>query len=158
MRQWCALTLTPTSWTAPTGDHDSVFHEFVCDESLELQQSHVQGLAVLKKALFLCGAGGSSMGWAAGGPADMLSRSSSTTRSCYCLAPHSLCPLQSANHTTTNRLHLHPLLLSLTLQGLEVTSLVELCCSGKGSGLGFSSQPTVLPSSCLAGSAGPGLV
>ena len=36
--------------------------------------------------------------------------------------------------------------------------LVELCCSWKGAGLGFSNQQTVLPSSCLAGSAGPGLV
>ena len=36
--------------------------------------------------------------------------------------------------------------------------LVELCCSGTGAGLGFSSQQTVLPSSCLAGSAWPGLV
>ena len=36
--------------------------------------------------------------------------------------------------------------------------LVELCCSGKGAGLGFLSQQTVLPSACLAGSAWPGLV
>ena len=36
--------------------------------------------------------------------------------------------------------------------------LVELCCSGKRAGLGFSSQQTVLPSGCLAGSAWPGLV
>ena len=35
---------------------------------------------------------------------------------------------------------------------------MELCCSEKGAGLGFSSQQTVLPSSCLAGSAGPRLV
>ena len=31
-------------------------------------------------------------------------------------------------------------------------------CSGKVAGLGFSSQQTVLPSSCLTGSARPGLV
>ena len=36
--------------------------------------------------------------------------------------------------------------------------LVELCCSGKGAGLGFSSQQTVLLSGCFAGSAWPGLV
>ena len=36
--------------------------------------------------------------------------------------------------------------------------LVELCCSGNGAGLGFSSQQTVLPSGCLAGSAWTGLV
>ena len=35
---------------------------------------------------------------------------------------------------------------------------MEVCCSGKGAGLGFSNQQTVLPCSCLAGSAGPGLV
>lgn len=35
--------------------------------------------------------------WAAGGPADMLSRSSSTTRPYHCSAPDSLCPVQSAN-------------------------------------------------------------
>lgn len=46
---------------------------------------------------FLCGAGGSFWGWAAGGPADMLSRSSSTTRPYHCSAPHSLCPVQSAS-------------------------------------------------------------
>ena len=28
---------------------------------------------------------------------------------------------------------------------------MELCCSGKGAGLGFSSQQTVLPSGCLEG-------
>lgn len=50
------------------------------------------------KSPFLCGAGGSFWGWAAGGPADMLSRSSSTTRPYYCSGPHSLCPLQSANY------------------------------------------------------------
>ena len=49
------------------------------------------------------------------------------------------------------------------LQGAPVENpgwpgLVELCCSGKGAGLGFSSQQTVLPSCCLAGSAWPGLV
>lgn len=49
---------------------------------------------------FLCGAGGSFWGWAAGGPADMLSRSSSTTRPYHCSAPHSLCPVQSANPAT----------------------------------------------------------
>ena len=36
--------------------------------------------------------------------------------------------------------------------------LVELCCSRKGAGLGFSSQQTVLPCGCLVGSAWPGLV
>lgn len=36
--------------------------------------------------------------------------------------------------------------------------LVELCCSGKWAGFGFSSQQTALSSSCLAGSAWPGLV
>lgn len=35
---------------------------------------------------------------------------------------------------------------------------VELWCSRKGAGLGFWSQQTFLQSSCLAGSAGPGLV
>ena len=41
---------------------------------------------------------------------------------------------------------------------LRSPGLVELCCSGKGACLGLSTQQTVLPTSCLAGSAGPGLV
>lgn len=36
--------------------------------------------------------------------------------------------------------------------------LVELCCSGKCAGLGFSSQQTVLSNSCLAAPAWPRLV
>lgn len=65
---------------------------------------------------FLCGAEGSFWGWSAGGPADTLSRSSSTTRPYHCSAPHSLCPVQSDKSPPPTLQHLHPLLLSLALQ------------------------------------------
>lgn len=87
----------------------------MCDGSLEFHQSHVQGWvrmrpllfpfclyqrvfacglsvfvcvcsAALEKASFLCGAEGSFWGWAADGPADMLSRFSSTEGPCHCSA------------------------------------------------------------------------
>lgn len=136
--------------SATPPQYDNLFFEFTWDDSLELQQSQVQvwvrmgglycsclyqcvvaccvSLCVClcvsggsRESSFLCGAGGSFLGWMAGGTADMLSRSSSITRPHYCSAPHSLCPFQFGN---THRLSSNtstPLLLSLTLQ-------VQLIC------------------------------